>query len=552
MPSTPKDLLERFGALKNRQTRWFKVWSDCARYCLPNASPLRVIASKTAGQQKQQPLDIAGISAATKLASWLYSSTVYQGEEWFSLKARKTDGPDTHDFEIEEWLQKASAAVLDAINPSNFIQVYQQMLRGYVVFGTTVLYCGFSETKELVCKCWDITDGVYIAEDSNGEIDTVFREFEYSARQAAQAFGFGNLHAEIQRAANDPAQQDRKFKFIHCVFPRKDADKTKKLPKYKQFASIYVDVANEKIVEEGGTDTFPYCVPRFYNTGEVYGRSPAMSAIPALRTLNMATFQYVENMRASGKPVAFVPVSMADDVDLDPGAVNPYDSSEGQVVLWSKAGDISGTLNFIERLKADIGEIFYNDVFQYLEDRKNMTATEAQLRYDEMIQGISPVLANLQNDLFKRLINRIVVFLCESGKIEVPARFTDKDGNRKLPLFDVVYTSRLDTKIKGVQNADILNFLSMVGQVSQVVASNPQIAARVDLDKACELIAKNCNVAGFELLLPQEAVQENLEAQAQQAQQAQLAQVMKGMVKPVDLQTVPVNGSAMDTMINGA
>lgn len=544
-----KSLIARFGGLKNKQTKWFRVWSDCARYCLPNASPLRVITGKTtAGQSKQQPLDVSGIGAATKLASWLYSSTVYQGEEWFSLKARRIDGEDEHDFEIEEWLQRASAAVLDTINPSNFIQVYQKMLRGYVVFGTTVLYSEFNDKKELVCKSWDISDGIYIGEDKNGEIDTVFREFEYSARQAAQAFGLENLHAEIQRAANDPAQQDRKFKFIHCVFPRADADKTKKLPKYKEFASVYVDIANEKIVEDGGTDTFPYCVPRFYNTGEVYGRSPAMSAIPALRTLNMATFQYVENMRASGKPVAFVPVSIADDVDLEPGAVNPYDSSDGQVILWSKAGDISGTLNFIERIKTDIGEIFYNDVFQYLEDRKNMTATEAQLRYDEMIQGISPVLANLQNDLFKRFINRIVVFLCESGKIKVPSRFVDKNGNRKLPVFDVVYTSRLDTKIKGVQNADILNFLSMIGQVSQVVASNPQIAARVDLDKACELIAKNCNVAGFELLLPQKIVQQNLEAQAQQMQQAQ----MQGMVKPIDLQAAPVSGSAMDKMINGA
>ena len=269
-----KSLIARFGALKNKQTKWFRVWSDCARYCLPNDSPLRLITGKTtAGQSKQQPLDVSGIGAATKLASWLYSSTVYQGEEWFSLKARRIDGEDEHDFEIEEWLQRASAAVLDTINPSNFIQVYQKMLRGYVVFGTTVLYSEFNDKKELVCKSWDISDGIYIGEDKNGEIDTVFREFEYSARQAAQAFGLENLHAEIQRVANDPAQQDRKFKFIHCVFPRTDADKTKKLPKYKQFASVYVDIANEKIVEEGGTDTFPYCVPRFYNTGEVYGRS---------------------------------------------------------------------------------------------------------------------------------------------------------------------------------------------------------------------------------------------------------------------------------------
>lgn len=526
--------------------QWVKVWRDCARYCMPNSSPLKVVSARTEGEMKYQPLDISGIDAATKLSAWLYSSTVYQGEEWFSLKERRPGEADTEDFEIEEWLQTASRAVLDCINPSNFIQVYQQMLRDYVVFGTAVLYADFNEKNELICKSWNIAECIYIAEDKNGEIDTVFREFEFTARQAVQAFGLENLHAEIQKAAQNVKTQDQKFKFAHCVFPRKDADESKKLARYKPWASVYVDLANEKIVENGGTDTFPYCVPRFYNTREIYGRSPAMSAIPALRALNMTTFQYIYNLRAAGKPVAFVPTGIADDVDLEAGAVNAYNSDDGQIVLWSKSGDMGSALEFIERQRTDIRGIFYNDVFQYLEDRKNMTATEAQLRYDEMIQGISPVLANLQNDLFKRLINRILIHLCDCGKIEVPARFVDRKGRRHLPAFDVVYISRLDTKIKGVQNADMLTFLRMIAEVSGIVAGNPQVAARVNLDKFCEKIAVNCNVAGWELLLPPEEVKANLEAQAQQGQQMQ----MQDSIKPIDSQKTPEEGSLMSTMLS--
>lgn len=553
MASIAKGLIARLNVLKTNQTRWHKLWQDCARYCLPNASPLKVLTSKSEGEQKKQPLDITGIDAATKLASWLYSSTVYQGEEWFSLEGRtkkdvsfvtQTKVP----YEIKVWLQRLSNAVLNCINPSNFIQIYQQFLRGYTVFGTAVIYSEFNEKNELVCKCWDITDGVYIAEDKNGEIDTVFREFEYTARQAVQAFGFDNLHVDIQKAYQDPKDKDQKFKFVHCVYPREKeyTDKAKRLPKYKPIASIYIDLAHEKVVLNGGTDTFPYCVPRFYNTGEVYGRSPAMSAVPALRALNMTTYQYIENLRASSKPVVFGPTSMIDDVDLDAGATNAYSSEDGQIVLWSASGDMRSALDFIERQRQDIRGMFYNDVFQYLEDRKNMTATEAQLRYDEMIQGISPVLANLQNDLFKRFIYRIVIHLCDSGAIQVPADFIDGKGKRELPNFDIVYKSRLDTKIKGVQNADMLTFLRMLGEGVTIISQNPQLAARVDIDVFSQKVADNCNVAGLGLLLDEEKVAENLEAQSQQAQQAQL----QNMVAPINLQDAPAQGSAMDTMLN--
>lgn len=550
--ASAKELLKRLAALKSAQTPWTSIWSDCARYCQPNAAPLKVFGKIMQGDPKNQPLDITGESAATKLAAWLYSSTVYQGEDWFSLKARRKSGGGDYDFNdnyaLTEWLQKAARAALDCISPSNFIKIYQQSLLGYTTFGTAVIYVDFNADGELVCKYWDITDSVYIAEDADGEIDTVFREFEYTARQAVQEFGFENLSEDIKKAYEKESDKDKLFKFAHCVYPREKrfVDASKRLPKYKKYASVYIEVGRERIVENGGTDTFPYCVPRFYNNGEVYGRSPAMSALPALKALNMETYIYVENTRAQGKPVVFAPTQIADDIDLTPGATNPYNSDEGQIVLWSSAGDSRSSLDFIERVKADVREIFYNDVFQYLEDRKNMTATEAQLRYDEMIQGISPVLANLQNDLFKRFILRVVVHLIKSGKLDVPAEFTDGDGKTSLPEFDIVYTSRLDTKIKGVQNADLLNCLRMLAEVFQY-AEMPQMAARVDFGKIAQKIIANNNVAELGILYDDDTVTENLQNMAEQQQQAQIA----GLIKPIDAQKTPAQGSMQAMMTEG-
>ena len=105
--------------------------------------------------------------------------------------------------------------------------------------------------------------------------------------------------------------------------------------------------------------------------------------------------------------------------------------------------------------------------------------------------------------------------------------------------------SFVSDKVKGVQNADMLTFLRMLGEGVAIISQNPQLAARVDVDKFSKKIAENCNVAGLGLLLPEDKVAENLEAQAQQAQQAQL----QNMVAPINLQDAPAQGSAMDTML---
>lgn len=539
------EIIKRFSKLKSCHSNWRGVWEQCARYCMPNASPLKVIGSRTEGSMKRQPLDTTGIDAATKLASWLYSSTIFQGEEWFSLKARKKgrNGTIKVDNAMEKFLQEAARIALETINNSNCIQVYQQFLRGYVNFGTGVFYSEFNDNGELICKQFNITEDVCIAENSSGEVDTVIRQFEYTARQAVQEFGWDNLSGDIKDAASSVEQQDKRFKFIHAVYPRMEREKDKVTPDNKPFASVYVEVDKQKIVLEGGYDTFPYCVPRFYNTGEVYGRSPAMSAIPALRSINIATYFYLRNVEFSTNPMAFVPAHLVDKIRIGSGEVNPWDDGDGKVQLWSPSGDMRSPLEFASIQKEAVKGIFFNDVFQYLEDRKNMTATEAQLRYDEMIQGIAPVLANLHNEFFSRFIRRVVLSLCADGRIHVPEVYKDKDGS--IPDFEVVYTTRLDTKLKGVLNANIINFIRMVGEYSVAVANAPMAAAYLDSDEIIKLFAANNNVSN-EVLNDDETIQKNLEDQAKQAQMNQIL----GKLKDIDFQQL-LNSGAMGADAQG-
>lgn len=544
--SEAEKLLRRRGTLKAEHLNWRGVWDECARYCMPLAAPVSDITVKTRGGKKKMPVDTSGVEYSEKLSAWLYSSTVYSGEKWVSFRARlKDSGTRQPDVALNSFLQEAAYKVLETISDSNFVQIYQQFLRGYVAFGTGVFYSEFDEDGRLQCRHWNITDGICIAENSRGEIDTVFREFVYSARQAVQEFGYDEVSADIRKAYDSENERDKTFNFLHCVFPRTERNPHKKGKLDKKFADVYIEIGRKKIVREGGHDSMPYQIPRFYNTGEVYGRSPAMSAIPAMRAINIAMCAYMEGVEFSARPVGFFPSDTLDDIEIKPGAKNPWDSESGDIKLWSPTGDLRSPLDFADMMRGAVQRIFYNDVFQYLEDRKNMTATEAQLRYDEMIQGFAPVLANLQSDFFGPFLERIAMELCVNGTLDVPTAYRKDAEKNVMPDFEVVYTTRLDTKIKGVLNGNMRNFAMLVGEFAQIVASVPLIAAYIDSDKYIKMLADNCDCN--DILQSEEEIKKGLDAMNIQQQQ----QALMGKVDNINLQETPAPGSALDILMKG-
>lgn len=542
MANLAQNIVKRFDKLYSTATKWRGIWNDCARYCMPNEAPIRTLGANTDGARKKQPLDTTGIEAATKLSAWLYSSTIYQGEQWFSLQAKKKDN-NTTDSTLQKFLERAARIALNTIATSNCIKVYQQFLRGYVNFGTGVFYTELSKTGDLVCRQFRITSDIAIAENSKGEIDTVFRRFQYTARQAVQEFGEENLPADVQKSAADEKDQDKLYTFIHAVYPRKRRKRDKNTADNKLFASVYVEVSQNHVVLEGGYDTFPYCVPRFYNTGEIYGRSPAMSALPALKAINMAIFCYLRNIEFMANPMAFVESENIDKLNIAPGAKNVKSPVGNNPEIWSPHGDINSPLQFVETKANEVRGLFFNDVFQYLEDRKNMTATEAQLRYDEMIQGVAPVLANLHEEFFNPFIKRIVYGLMETGVIKVPETLRAKDG--KFPDFDVVYTTRLDTKLKGVLNANLLNTYRLLGEIDAIRANSPLAQQFLNDEETVKLVCANNNTSA-DLLNDEETIAAIKQSMEQQAQMAAL----QGMIDKINLQKTPERGSAQDTMVN--
>jgi hypothetical protein len=79
---------------------------------------------------------------------------------------------------------------------------------------------------------------------------------------------------------------DKEVELLHCVYPRDDVDKGKKAATMLPVASVYIDEKEKHVLAEGGFDEMPYMVSRWSKTvGEVFGRSPAMTALPDIKML---------------------------------------------------------------------------------------------------------------------------------------------------------------------------------------------------------------------------------------------------------------------------
>ena len=117
---------------------------------------------------------------------------------------------------------------------------------------------------------------------------------------------------------------------VHVVVPRTDYNSDRVDAKGKPWASYYICMDGQKQMgQEGGYTSFPYSIARYVTAPEeVYGRSPAMTALSDIKMLNEMS---KTDMRAVHKLVD-PPILLHDDgilgggamtVNMRPGGLNP-------------------------------------------------------------------------------------------------------------------------------------------------------------------------------------------------------------------------------------
>ncbi len=507
-----KSLLSRFDKLQSQRQNWETHWQDVADYMQPRKAD--VTKQRARGDKRMELIfDSSPIQAIELLAASLHGMLTNPSTPWFTLrfKDEDVDGED----EAKLWLQSATDAMYTAFNRSNFQQEIFELYHDLITFGTAAMFIEEDDDDLIKFSTRHINE-VFIAENDKGRIDTIYRRFKISARAAVQKFG-NKISSDIRSIVDkDPYKE---IEIIHAVYPRKDFNPTKKDKSNMPFESVYIEFKTGNELSVSGFKEFPFVVPRYLKaSNEIYGRSPAMTALPDVKMLNEMSKTTIKAAQKQVDPPLLVP----DDgfllpVRTVPGGLNFYRSGTRDRIepLNIGANNPLG-LNMEQQRRDAIRAVFYVNQLM-MQDGPQMTATEVIQRNEEKMRLLGPVLGRLQSELLKPLIDRVFNILLRNNQLpQAPEFLSGRD-------IEIEYVSPLAKAQKSSELQSIMRAIEILGSLANVAP----VFDYVNFDNLVKHLADIVGVPQKILKSQSQVNAERQQAQQQQQEMQQMQQVQQ-------------------------
>ena len=507
---------KRLDKLEADRGTWESHWQEILDYVMPRKAEITFLRSR--GEKRTEVLfDSTAITANNLLAASLQGTLTSPSLPWFSLKLRDDDANKVRDIQI--WLEDTARRMYAVFNESNFNTEVHEMYLDLCSVGTSAIFVeeaneGFLQGG-LHFNTLHIAE-YFIQENSTGRVDTLYRKYKMTARQAVQEFGEDNVGTKIKEALK--AKPDTQFNFIHAVEPTADYERATGKAKTKlPFHSCHVCFEDKMVVRTGGYNEFPYLVPRWSKaTGEIFGRSPSYNALPDIKTLNKA----VEiGLKAWAKAID-PPLLVTDDgvigrVRMTPAGITVVrnDSAIKPLQIGSNWQITDLKEN---QLRTAIRQAYYSDQLQ-LQEGPQMTATEVQVRYELMQRLLGPTLGRFQTEFLNPLIERVFGIMMRSDAL-MP-RPEAIEGNN----MDIEYVGPLARSQRMEEAVAVERLYQLAMQVVQV---DPTVMDVINHEQAIRMRATLLGVPKTVLRGEDEVaeIREQRAAAQQQAQEQAMAQ----------------------------
>ncbi len=504
-----KGLLSRYEKLEGQRQNWETHWQEVADYMQPRKAD--VTKQRARGDKRmEQVFDSSPIQAVELLAASLHGMLTNPSTPWFTLRFK--DEEIENEDEAKLWLEASTDAMYTAFNRSNFQQEIFELYHDLITFGTAAMFIEEDDEDIIKFSTRHINE-VFIAENDKGRIDTIYRRFKISARAAMQKFGEA-VSSDVQSAfKKDPYKE---VEILHAVYPRTDFNPNKKDKKNMPFESVYIEFKNGNELSVSGFREFPFVVPRYLKaSNEIYGRSPAMTALPDVKMLNEMCKTTIKAAQKQVDPPLLVP----DDgfllpVRTVPGGLNFYRSGTRDRIepLNIGANNPLG-LNMEQQRRDSIRAVFYVNQLM-MQDGPQMTATEVIQRNEEKMRLLGPVLGRLQSELLKPLIDRVFAILLRNNMLPAAPEFL---SGRDI---EIEYVSPLAKAQKSTELQSIMRAVEILGSLANVAP----VFDYVNFDNLVKHLA---DIVGVPQKILKTQSQVNAERQQAQQQQQEMQQMQQ-------------------------
>jgi hypothetical protein len=506
-------LERRFEELSQVKGTWNASWQNVVDYVLPKRQAFT--GPRSDGQTVTDKIfDSTAPWALDQLAAGLHSYLTSPTQRWFRL--RLTDYAEEEmeeDEEIERWLEIVTNTMYGIFNSqkTNFAPQAHELYQDLGGFGTGVFYVEEDYAQAPVrFSTFHLAECVF-EENAYGVVDTLYRKFKMSHRQAYQRFGDRLPSKYIELAEKKPAD---KAEILHVVKPREEWDPRGMSAKNMPFASWWVLCEAKLVVQESGFREFPFMVPRWSKlTGETYGRGPAMLAMPDIKMVNaMAKTVLVAAQKVVDPPLMLPDEGFLLPIRTSPGGLNFYNSTLGpdqRIFPLETKGRVDIGQQLIDSRRQHITRSFYLDWMQ-LNEGPQMTATEVVQRTEERMRLMAPAISRLQSEFLDPLIERVYA-ICLRKQLFPPAPQSIQGQDLRVEYVSPVAKAQRMTQVVGFQR-----LLESLGQIAQ---AKPEVFDRIDADGTVDFLADAYDVS-YQTLTPMEQVKQIRDDRASKQDQA--------------------------------
>tara|TARA_R100000656_G_scaffold33681_2_gene28986 strand:+ start:123 stop:1718 length:1596 start_codon:yes stop_codon:yes gene_type:complete len=518
-----KQIIDKYNILKNQRVTWENHWQEIADYFLPRKSNITI--KRTKGDKRHDQIyDGTATHALELLSASLNGMLTNTISPWFVLKFRNE--ATNHDDAAVEWLESCAKIMQQVFARSNFQQEIFELYHELLAFGTSAMFITDDIKDDLRFKTIHISE-IFITENEKGFVDSLLRRFHLKNKNIPLMYPDVELPRALQDAIKNKPFEDSII--LHSVH-KSDAPMGYENKDNMDYVSCHVHQETGTILRESGFREFPYVVPRYLksSSNEIFGRSPAMNALPDTKMLNTMSKTSIKAAQKQIDPPLMVP----DDgfilpIRTVPGGLNFYRSGTRDRIEPLQVGSNAPVgIQMEEQRRKAIRENFFVDQLMMVQGQ-NMTATEVLQRTEEKMRLLGPVLGRLQSELLQPLITRAFNLLLINKKLPpIPEEIGEQD-------VEIEYVSPLAKAQKTQELSSVMRGIEIFGSMQNIAP----VFDYIDIDGLVDHIK---NVLGLpaKIMRSKAEVQQiqqqkqQAEMQMQQLQQAQAVAESAGKIAP--------------------
>ena len=409
MSQDTKQLEQMYRRAIDARAPWVNRWDAARRYTMPSSDDdIATLFDSTAAD------------AVDNLAASLYSLITPPESLWISLIPESEESPNA---------EIATAAFRANLNDSNFYTTIHQCYMDLVITGTACLF--MSENPIGASSAFSFT--AIPMYDIAILPNAVFHTTSVRACDIATRFPTWTPPKDIRdKMAHDP---EIPLKMVQSLVGTD----------FVAWLDVGGDIENN-IVSTGTFETNPYIIFRWsLASGELYGRSPVMRALPDIKTANKVVELVLKNAT-----IAVSGIWQADDdgvinlnnINLTPGAIIPKAVGSSGLTPLASGADFDVSQLVLKDLRERIRHALLADRLGLLSD-KEMTATEILARNADMMRILGATYGRLLHEFIRPLVDRGLQILSRRGIIDPIKLNSDAELKYIAPITKMAMTENL-------------------------------------------------------------------------------------------------------------